>query len=99
MKALVIVLSVIVGIALIVGAWFGYWALARANQTQQYGVNTDGQQYQAGLISQERDRVTAYNVATDPGQKKSIADQFCAVYLDLTKPPTDLVAAYDDICL
>jgi Tfp pilus assembly protein PilX len=84
--------------ALLTGAWFGYWALAKRSVANQYDINTNTQQYQAGLISQERDRVTAYDTATDDAQKNNIKTTFCAVYAELTKPPADLASAHDRIC-
>lgn len=92
-------IGVAVGLlAACIGAWFGYWALQRANTEQQYGVNTETQQYQASLISQERDRVTGWYASTDTAQKRSIASQFCAVYDSLTRVPADLAEAHSNIC-
>lgn len=96
--ALTVVLASIAVVALLVGCWFGYWALTKQAVSNQYDVNTNTQQYQAGLISQERDRVTAYDAATDESQKANIRSQFCTVYADLTKPPADLAAAHTRIC-
>lgn len=98
MKALLIVLSIIVFIGLCVGGWFLYWAVALQNQNQQYGVNTHSQQYQSSLISQERDAAQGWTNATDPAQKKQIAETFCAVYSDLTEKPIDLVQADARMC-
>jgi nitrogen fixation-related uncharacterized protein len=92
------VLAAIAVVAILVGGWFGFWALARANQQQQYQVNTDGQQYQASLISQERDRVAGYDAAADGPQKEQIKSTFCAIYLTLKPAPEDLAAAYSRIC-
>lgn len=85
-------------VVIVVGAWFGYWWLARASQSNRYDVNTHSQQYQAGLVSQERDRVQAYDVATDDGQKAQIRSTFCAVYTQLDPPTPDLVEAHARIC-
>jgi len=74
-----------------VGCWFGYWALAKKSTSNQYDVNTHNQQYQAGLVSQERDRVQAYDTAVDPAQKQQIKLTFCQVYPNLSPPPADLV--------
>lgn len=91
--------AVAVAVAVIaVGGWFGYWALAKMGQTARYDVNTNNQQYQAGLIAQERDRVTAYDRTGDDGQRQAIADQFCAVYPQLNPPPPDLIRAHARIC-
>lgn len=95
MKATLITIGVI---AIAVGLWFGGWALAGANQTKQYQVNTSSQQYQAGLVAQERDRVQGYATATDDAQKKQIALTFCQVYPDLKPAPADLVAAQSTLC-
>ncbi|MEC5149200.1 hypothetical protein [Cryobacterium sp. GrIS_2_6] len=92
------VLLTLAAIVVLVGAWFGYWALAQANQTAQYGVNTNGQQYQSGLVSQERDRIAGYDKALDPAQKAQIKVTFCQVFPDLKPAPTDLVQANARIC-
>ena len=83
---------------LVFGGWLAYWAIAGHGQTRRYEVNTHSQQYQAGLVSQERDRVTAYDVAVDPAQKRQIKVTFCQVYPDLAPPPDDLIIAHDRIC-
>jgi len=83
------VLAAIAVVAILVGGWFGFWALARANQQQQY---------QASLISQERDRVAGYDAAADGPQKEQIKSTFCAIYLTLKPAPEDLAAAYSRIC-
>jgi flagellar basal body-associated protein FliL len=96
--ALISILAALVVVGLAVGGWFLYWHLAKAGQANRYEVNVGTQQYQAGLIQQERDRVIAYNIATDPGQKKAIADQFCAIFPSIVPAPTDLVSANASIC-
>lgn len=96
--ALTVALAAVTVVVLLVGGWFGYWALARQATSNQYDVNTHNQQYQSGLISQERDRVQAYDIATDPGQKQQIKLTFCQVYPNLTPPPADLVEAHTRIC-
>lgn len=85
-------------IVIAVGIWFGYWWIAKASQSQRYDVNTHSQQYQAGLVAQERDLITGYDAATDPAQKAQIRSQFCATYLQLNPPTPDLVLAHDRIC-
>lgn len=97
-SAMIISLFVITGTAMIIALWFGYWAISRENTTQRYKVNTNNQQYQAGLISQERDRVLGWDEAKDLGQKAQIKSTFCAVYLTLKPAPEDLVLAYSRIC-
>lgn len=84
--------------AVIVGCWFGYWFIAKKIQSNRYDVNTHSQQYQAGLISQERDRVTAYDRAVDEAQRQAIADAFCAEYDQLDPPTADLLRAHARIC-
>lgn len=99
MKAVLAVLGgilVVVGIA--VGGWQLHWYLAKSAVGHQYDVNTGTQQYQAGLISQERNLSLDWNRAVDPSQKQAIADQFCAVYPNLTPAPADLVTAHVSIC-
>lgn len=85
-------------IMIAVGIWFGYWWIAKASQSQRYDVNTHSQQYQAGLVAQERDLITGYDAATDPAQKAQIRSQFCAIYLQLDPATPDLVLAHDRIC-
>jgi hypothetical protein len=93
-----IALAVLVSVVLIIGGWYAYWGLTKASTANRYDVNTHGQQYQSGLISQERDRVSGYLAATDPAQKRAIADQFCAVYASLDPAPADLAAQHATIC-
>ncbi len=93
-----VVLAAVAAAAVLVAMWFGYWALTKQSVANQYDVNTNTQQYQAGLIGQERDRVTAYDAATDDAQKNNIKTTFCTVYADLTKPPADLQSAHTRIC-
>lgn len=92
------IIGTLIAIGVIVGAWFAYWPLAQANQTNQYKVNTSGQQYQSGLVSQERDRIAGYNLATDPAQKAQIKSTFCQIFPDLNPAPADLVQANARIC-
>jgi len=84
--------------AILVGGWFAYWQIAKAGQSARYDVNTHSQQYQAGLVAQERDLITGYDAATDPGQKAQIRSQFCAIYLQLNPATPDLSLAHDRIC-
>lgn len=85
-------------VAIAVGGWEGGWWLNKANANKQYQVNINTQQYQAGLISQERDNVIGWQSATDSGQKDIIKNTFCTMYLNLTQPPADLVFANSKIC-
>lgn len=85
-------------VALIVVPFLIWWFAGAALTGRQYHNDTQNQQYQAGLISAERDRVQAYDTALDPGQKTQIGATFCAVYMDLNPAPSDLVAAYSRIC-
>jgi hypothetical protein len=89
----------IVVVGLVIGCWFGYWAIARKSVSNQYDVNTHNQQYQAGLIAQERDLAQGWNAATDPAQRSQISQQFCAIYDQLKPPTADLTAAYSHICI
>lgn len=84
--------------ALIVVGWFLYWHLAESSQNHRYEVNTHSQQYQAALVSQERDRVQGFDAAVDPGQKANIKATFCAAYRDVTQPPDDLLQDVVRIC-
>lgn len=92
----------IVGIVLItvvgVGGYLGYWWLAKDTTQRRYDTNTQTQQYQAGLISQERNLSLDWNRAIDPGQRQAIADQFCQVYPTLNPAPADLVTVHASIC-
>jgi len=92
------VVVLLVSVAVIGGAWFAYWAIQKQSTENRYDINTGTQQYQSALISQERDRVTAYDVSVDEAQKKNIASTFCAVYSELTNPTEDLSAAERRIC-
>ena len=92
------VAGIIIFAALSVGLWFGYYALAGANQTANYKVNTNSQQYQSGLVSQERDRIAGYDAAVDSAQKAQIKTTFCQVFSDLKPAPDDLVTANSRIC-
>jgi hypothetical protein len=97
---------------IIVGGWKLHWWLAQSNQDHQYKVNTHGPQYQAGLVSQERDRVVGYDQLTtaiasskdagvktaDTAQRDDIKTSFCQVYTDLTQAPTDIALAHGRIC-
>lgn len=74
------------------------WWFKQQDVGLQRDVNRNSQQYQDGLVSQERDRIQAYDAAVDPAQKKQLALTFCAVYVDLVKPPTDIVQAQARIC-
>lgn len=84
---------------LLIGAYFGYWALARNSTTQRYKVNTNNQQYQSSLIAQQRDRVLGITQATDPGQKSLIIAQFCQIEPTLTQEPADLASFAAKSCL
>jgi len=93
--------ALLIVIVLCVGGWFGYWWLAKANQSQRYDVNTHSQQYLASLISQERDRVAAYDSLPDGPQRTAIARMFCAVFQELSDkgtPPSDLTTASIRLC-
>jgi len=97
-KALLVGAALIVVALLFVGLWFGYWALAGKAQNNRYRVNTGSQQYQAGLVAAERDRIAGYDAASDDAQKHQIATTFCQVYPDLNPAPADLVEAHARIC-
>lgn len=98
--------------AICVGGWFAYWKLAGSAQSDRYKVNTHSQQYQSGLVSQERDRVQAYDQlgtaiaavkdpatkTADRAQQDQIRETFCQVYADLQNTPTDLTQAHARIC-
>lgn len=87
--AAVFIAAVLV-IALGVGGWSLYWWTQQHGIENRYEVNTHSQQFQSGLISQERDRAQAFGVATDPGQRAQIKAQFCQVYPDITPAPADI---------
>jgi hypothetical protein len=93
-----VVLGIIVAAAVLAGLWFEGWALAGQAQSNRYGVNTNSQQYQAGLVAQERDRIAGYDVAVDVAQKAQIKVTFCQVYSDLKPAPDDLISASARIC-
>lgn len=99
-------------IGLCFGGYFAYWAIAGDSQDRRNHVNTHSQQYQAGLISQERDRADAYDTLTstiaaekdavakqaDRVQQIHIKQEFCQVYPDITDVPNDLSQAHSRIC-
>lgn len=97
-KVLVGIGSAILACFVIVGLWFGYWAVAREGQTQRYIVNTKSQQYQAATVAQLRDKVVAYEVAVDEAQRLNIKLTFCQLYVTLDPAPADLVTANTMIC-
>jgi hypothetical protein len=96
--ALVFVVGAALFVLLCIGAYQGYWYLAKKNTQNQYDVNTGTQQYQAGLISQERDLVIGWNRSPDTGQKAAMADQFCAIYSQVHPVPADLAVAHSTMC-
>jgi hypothetical protein len=97
---------------LCIGGWFAYWGLAGSSQDHRNHVNTHSQQYQAGLISQERDRAQSYDQlaaalagthdpavkSADQSQQEQIKETFCQVFADLTEAPADLTQANARIC-
>lgn len=85
-----VLLAGILVIALVVGGWSLYWWTQQHGIENRYEVNTHSQQFQSGLISQERDRAQAYGVATDPGQRAQIKATFCQVFPDLSPAPADI---------
>jgi hypothetical protein len=97
-NALTVALVAATAVALMTACWFGYWALDRQATSNRYSNDTHNQQYQSGLVSQERDRVQGYDTATDPAQKQQIKATFCQVYPTLDQPPADLVSAHARIC-
>ncbi len=94
-------LIAMIGIVLViaVGGYGAYWWLAKDTTEKRYEVNTGTQQYQSGLIAQERNLALDYSRAVDPGQKQAIADQFCAIFPNIKPAPTDLATAASTICL
>lgn len=79
--------------AIVFGGWEAGWWFRQQNVNREYQVNRDSSGYQQSLISAERDRASAWDVATDPGQKTNLRAQFCTVYPDLTAPPNDITLA------
>lgn len=91
-----ILMIVIIG-GVIIGGWqLGWWMRAQSVQKQN-SINHNSQNYQDGLIAQERDRANGYDIATG-GQQVTIRQQFCSVYGDIVSPPQDLIAAHSRIC-
>lgn len=89
------------GVAVVVigwALWHGLWAANRSAVQHTYEINRDSQQFQAGLISQERNLSLDWNRAIDPGQKRAIADQFCQIYPNLQPATADLASVHDSIC-
>lgn len=83
-------LATVVAVILCFGCYQGYWYLAKHNVQHQYDVNTGTQQYQAGLIQQERDLANGYQAAQDSAQKAFISRQFCTMLKDVQPVPNDL---------
>lgn len=97
-SVLVAVGLAVVGAAVIAGLYLGGFWVAKDATNRQYQVNVNTQQYQAGLIAQERDRVQGIETSNDEGQKKNLALTFCTVYHDLTVQPEDLALAFSTYC-
>jgi hypothetical protein len=89
-----VVAAIVVVIVIIFGGWRLGWWFKAADVQMQRDTNVQSQQYQDGLISQERDRALAYVKATDPSQKEFYKSQFCGVYADIVNPPNDLQDSY-----
>lgn len=87
--------GVLAFIAICVGGWQLHWWTAEHGVNNQYRVNTGSQMYQAGIVSQLRDTVHAYSVATDTGQRAQLRATFCEQYIDLNPAPADLQTAHD----
>lgn len=93
-----IMFMVIAGLAIITLMYLGYWWLAKDAANRRYEVNTNTQQYQAGLVAAEQSRAQDWRIATDPGQKYQIALTFCSTYPSLTQPLPDLVSNFATMC-
>lgn len=107
---------VFAAIALLVGLSIGgyelYWSVEGHNANHRNDVNTHSQNYQAGLISGERDKVTSIGQLTtaiagshdasvkaaDTTQLTQLTSAFCSTYVDLTEVPTDLQVAHKQLC-
>lgn len=85
-------------VALLIGSWFLYWGVYRANVAEQRDVNQTSQQWQDATIAAERARIQGYDAATSDAQKAQIKATFCAVYPSITNPPADLASANARIC-
>lgn len=90
--------ALIVAAVIVFGGWRLGWWFKQQDIGLQRDVNVNSQQYQDGLISQERDRVQAYDAAVDGAQKEQLKSTFCAVYLNIVQPPVDLSQANARIC-
>jgi nitrogen fixation-related uncharacterized protein len=97
-QILTVILVCVTVVAILVGGWFGYWALAKKSTSNQYDVNTHNQQFQSGLVAQERNYVQGYDAAPDGPQKQQIKATFCQIYPDLSPAPSDLIVAHARIC-
>lgn len=93
-----ILAGIILVAAVVLGGWSAGWWFKEQNVGNQRDVNRNSQQYQDGLVSQQRSLVQGYDVAVDESQKKQISLRFCASYLNLVEPPNDLVQAEARIC-
>lgn len=84
---------------LVVGAalWFGYWQLHESSVNRENDILQRGHPMQNGDIAQDRDLAHDWLTA-DPGQKKFIANEFCATLQNVTQVPADLEQDKTQIC-
>lgn len=93
----VVTAFVIFALIILIGWRVGWW-FRTADVQMQRDTNVQSQQYQDGLISQERDRIQAYDTSDDSAQKKQLQMTFCSTYENLVKPPADIQSAHARIC-
>lgn len=90
-------MSVLGTILLVVGGWFLYWNLSGSATSHRYEINEKSQQKQAGIITQLRNYVQAYDDSEGP-QKEQVRLTFCSMYETLTIVPNDIRYANERIC-
>jgi uncharacterized membrane protein affecting hemolysin expression len=89
---------IILGVIAVLAITLTWAGIAPWATNKQREINHNSQQYQDSLIVQERNAVTAINTANSDEQKQFFTDQFCAQYVDIIQPPSDLMIAHGKLC-
>ena len=104
-------LTILVIAIVTIALWQLHWWFFKENLNHEYKGTVQSQSYQAGVIQDERNRVEGLEkdetaITSSQGEPKQAAESqlvqlkktFCASYGELSKPPSDLVAAHDKYC-
>lgn len=97
-KVLVGIAGLIVVAAVVVAMYLGGFWVSKDATNRQYQVNVNTQQYQAGLVAQERDLARGIATTDSEGLKKNLGMQFCSIFPNLTIVPADIQDVHDQIC-